>query len=390
MPDLSNTTSSANSKVPPPAGGGGGGRGLGLAIVFTVTTDLTYDQRMIRICTSLANAGYDVTLIGRKVSFSIPLTAQPFKQKRIICLFEKGKLFYAEYNIRLFFYLLFKKMDCIGGIDLDTILPCYFISRIKKIKRVYDAHELFCEMKEIVTRPAIYKLWKRIERYTVPKFTMGYTVNQPIADEFKRMYGVKYEVIRNIALLKDIQPIEKKDKFILYQGAVNEGRSFETLIPAFNEINCKLIICGDGNFMQQARRLVAANNLADKVIFKGKITPEELRVITQHAYVGITLFENKGLSNYYSLGNRFFDYLHSGIPQLCVNYPLYKEINNQLPIAVLIDDISPTNIAAQLNNLLVNEVLYTELQQNCLKLRQTLNWQREEIKLIDFYKNILG
>ena len=363
---------------------------MNTTIIFTVTTDLSYDQRMIRICTSLANAGYDVTLVGRKVSSSIPLTDQLFKQKRINCLFEKGKLFYAEYNIRLFFYLLFKKIDCVGAIDLDTILPCYFISQIKKTKRVYDAHELFCEMKEIVTRPAIYKLWKRIERFTVPKFSSGYTVNQPIADEFEKMYAVHYKVIRNIALLKDIQYTEKKEKFILYQGAVNEGRSFETLIPAFKNINCKLIICGDGNFIEQAKQLVADNNLGDKVIFKGKIKPEELSVITQQAYIGITLFENKGLSNYYSLGNRFFDYLHAGIPQLCVNYPLYKEINDQLPIAVLIDDISATNIAAQLNNLLANEVLYNELQQNCLTLRQTLNWQNEEKKLIQFYKSTLG
>ena len=363
---------------------------MNTTIIFTVTTDLSYDQRMIRICTSLANAGFDVTLVGRKVSSSIALTAQPFKQKRINCIFEKGKLFYAEYNMRLFFYLLFKKMDCIGAIDLDTILPCYFISQIKKTKRVYDAHELFCEMKEIVTRPVIYKIWKRIERFTVPKFVDGYTVNQPIAEEFKKMYGADYEVIRNIALLKEINVVEKKDKFILYQGAVNEGRCFETLIPAFKYINCKLIICGDGNFMQQAKQLVAANNLADKVIFKGKIKPEELSLITQQAYIGITLFENKGLSNYYSLGNRFFDYLHAGSPQLCVNYPLYAEINSKLPIAVLIDDINSINIAAQLNNLLVNEVLYNELQQNCLTLRQTLNWQQEEIKLITFYKNLLG
>jgi glycosyltransferase involved in cell wall biosynthesis len=351
-------------------------------IVFTVTTDLTYDQRMIRICTSLANAGYDVMLVGRKMKASLPLTVQPFKQKRLFCFFEKGKLFYAEYNIRL--------MDCIGAIDLDSILPCYFISRIKKITRVYDAHELFCEMKEIATRPAIYKAWKKIERYTVPKFTNGYTVNQPIADEFNKMYGVKYEVIRNIALLRDINTLQKKDKFILYQGAVNEGRSFETLIPAMKAVNCTLIICGDGNFMQQAQQLVLKNNLQKRVIFKGKVKPDELRTITQQAYIGITLFENKGLSNYYSLANRFFDYLHAGIPQLCVNYPVYKEINDKYPVAILADDISEKNIAVLLNNLLENEVEYIKLQQNCLIARQELNWQQEEKKLIQFYKKILG
>lgn len=359
-------------------------------IVFTVTTDLTYDQRMIRICTSLANAGYNVTLVGRKLTASIPLSTQPFVQKRLFCLFEKGKLFYLEYNIRLLFYLFFKKMDCICAIDLDTILPDYFISKIKKIKRVYDAHELFCEMKEIATRPAIYKVWKKIERYTVPKFINGYTVNQPIANEFKKMYGVNYEVIRNIALLREINQTEKKEKFILYQGAVNEGRSFETLIPSMKHVDCKLIICGDGNFMEQARLLVAVNNLQDKVIFKGKVKPDELRALTQQAYIGITLFDDAGLSNYYSLANRFFDYLHAGIPQLCVNYPVYKEINDKYHIAALTDDISEKNIAALLNNLLVNEVEYEIMRQNCMKTREELNWQQEEKKIIQFYKNLLG
>ena len=245
-------------------------------------------------------------------------------------------------------------------------------------------------MKEIATRPAIYKTWKKIERYTVPKFSAGYTVNQPIADEFKKMYGVKYEVIRNIALLRDLTPVVKKEKFILYQGAVNEGRSFETLIPAMKAVNCQLIICGDGNFMQQAKQLVADNNLQHKVIFKGKVQPDDLRAITRQAYIGVTLFDDAGLSNYYSLANRFFDYLHAGIPQLCVNYPVYKEINDKYHIAVLADDTSEKNLDTLLNNLLDNEFEYNELQQNCLKARQELNWQQEEKKLLQFYKNLFG
>jgi glycosyltransferase involved in cell wall biosynthesis len=344
---------------------------------------------MIRICTSLANAGYRVILTGRKLKNSLPLTPQPFIQKRIRCFFEKGKLMYVEYNLRLFFYLLLKKMDCIGAIDLDTILPCYFISRLKKIPRIYDAHELFCEMKEIVTRPGIYKIWKAVERFTVPKFKHGYTVNNYIANEFERMYGCRYEVIRNIAVLRTLDPGISKEKFILYQGAVNEGRSFETLIPAMKLVDCKLVICGDGNFMQQAKQLVQENNLQDKVIFKGKLPPDELRKITQQAYIGVTLFENKGLSNYYSLANRFFDYIHGGTPQVCVRYPVYEEINNQFKVAVLTEDTSAEKIAAHLNNLLGNEVLYTELVENCRRARLHYNWQEEEKKLIEFYKRLI-
>ncbi len=360
------------------------------SIYFTVTTDLSYDQRMIRICTSLADAGYGVTLVGRKINSSIPLLTQPYNQKRINCLFENGKLFYAEYNTRLFFYLLFKKMDGICAIDLDSILPCYYISKIKKIKRIYDAHELFCEMKEVMSRPKIYKIWKWVERKTVPHFTHGYTVNKPIADEFNKMYGCNYEVIRSIAIYQPFLQQQKKEKYILYQGAVNEGRSFETLIPAMQWINVPLYICGNGNFMQQAIKLAEQYQVTEKILFKGMLSPQLLRTYASQAYIGITLFEHKGLSNYYSLANRFFDYIHAAVPQLCVNYPAYRQINNLYHVAVLIDDLSPENIARNINEMLSDEAGWKVYKTNCIEAGKVLNWQNEEKKLLLFYKEIFG
>jgi glycosyltransferase involved in cell wall biosynthesis len=344
---------------------------------------------MQKICRSLSKTGYEIELVGRQRSFSIPLQEESFRQTRLSCWFNKGKLFYLEYNLRLLFYLAFSQFEAACAIDLDTILPFYFISALKGIPRVYDAHELFCEMKEVVTRPAIYRAWKLLERFTVPKFKYGYTVNEAIAEEFYRMYQVRYEVIRNVPVLQAISIPEKPEKYILYQGAVNEGRSFETLIPAMKLVNARLVICGDGNFMEAARQLVQEHGLADKVIFKGRILPAELRQYTLQAWAGVTLFENKGLNNYHSLGNRFFDYLHAGLPQVCVNYPAYSAINNQYVIAVLINDLSPETIAAGLNELLNNKTLYNQLQQNCLQAREAINWQREEKKLLEFYKNIL-
>ena len=157
---------------------------------------------MMRICQSLSLHGYNVLLVGRTMSGSVDLLPASFKQHRLHCWFERGKLFYIEYNIRLFIFLLFTKADAICAIDLDTIVPCYFASYLKKTKRLYDAHELFCEMKEIVQRPAIYKAWKKIEQNFVPKFPHGYTVNEVIAAEFKKMYGAAYTVVRNIAVLE--------------------------------------------------------------------------------------------------------------------------------------------------------------------------------------------
>lgn len=356
-------------------------------LVFTVTNDLVYDQRMQRICSSLAVAGYDVLLVGRLLKNSPALSGQPYKQKRLCCFFNTGIFFYAEYNIRLFLYLLFIKTALICAIDLDTIIPVWLASVIKKTGRVYDAHELFTEQKEIVTRPLIHRVWLRIEKIFVPRFRHGYTVNQFIAEELSRRYGVRYSIIRNLPLLEEENSVLLKERFLIYQGAVNEGRSFETLIPAMQQIDIPLHIYGDGNYFAQTEALIKQYRLENKVILKGKILPEQLKKITPKAYAAIMLFENNGLNQYQSLANRFFDYIMAGVPQLCVDYPEYKRINDQYQIAVTIPDTRIESIVKGLQKLLQDNRLYEQLQKNCVISRGELNWQVEEKILLEFYNS---
>lgn len=358
-------------------------------IVLTVTTDLNFDQRMIRIASTLADTGYDVLLVGRQRPTSLPLKDRNYRQKRLPCFFQKGIAFYAEYNLRLFFYLLWIRMDVICAIDLDTILPCYFISLLRRKKRVYDAHELFCEMDEIVTRPRVYKVWKAIEKMCVPQFPIGYTIGEFYAQEFQKEYGVQYQVVRNATVLQPITTTTPAEKYILYQGAVNEGRSFETLIPAMQEIDANLIVCGEGNFFEQAKALAAECQVTSKIQFKGYIEPAFLKKYTQEAYVGITLFTDRGKSNYLSLANRFFDYMHAGVPQLCMKYPEYEKINSEYEVAILLDEPSVEEIVKALHTLYTDTALYTRLHENCLKARTVYCWQEQEKTLRTLYSTLL-
>lgn len=359
-------------------------------LIFAVTNDLNYDQRMIRICSSLSHAGYDVTIVGRRLPASIQLAVMPYRQFRIKCFFHRGFMFYAEFNLRLFFFLLYKKSNLVCAIDLDTIIPCYLISVIKNIPRVYDAHELFCEMKEVVTRPRIYRFWKAVEKFTVPRFKYGYSVNDLISGEFRKLYQVCYQSIRNVPYrLSEHAPAMKRDKaMILYQGAVNEGRCFETLIPAFKSLDARLVICGDGNFMTQAHEIVKQCHLEDKVEFKGWVSPEALKGYTQQAYIGLNIIENAGLNNTLSLANRFFDYIQSGLPQVCVSYPAYRQVNEDYNCAYLIDDTGTPAIVKAIQTLLNNDDLCNTLRVNCLRAASVFNWTVEEQKLLTFYQNI--
>lgn len=358
-------------------------------IVLAVFNDPNFDQRMIRIAESLISAGYQVLLIGVLHPDSIPLTHRPFRQIRLSAFFRKGKARYFEFNLRLFFKLLFSPADLICAIDLDTIVPVYWVSRLRKISRVYDAHEWFSEMKEVVTRPGIFRIWKWVEKTYLPRFPNGYTVNREIAQQFKKLYGVDFEVVRNMPALTEQIPAGTKELFLIYQGAVNEGRAFEILLPAMRYVDYPLYIFGHGNFYTAALSLIRSHQLESKVFLKGKLLPEQLKKITPKALLGFTLFEQTGQSNILSLANRFFDYVMAGTPQICVDSPVYRELNNNDPVAVLIELSGPEALARQINDLLGDHEKYAQLHRNCLVKRLEWNWQRESETLLTFYQKII-
>jgi len=128
--------------------------------------------------------------------------------------------------------------------------------------------------------------------------------------------------------------------------------------------------------------------LDNKVTFLGFVQPEELRKITREAYIGINLVEHIGLSYYYSLSNKFFDYIHAGVPQVCIDFPEYRKLNERFSVALLTKDCSVTAITMAVNELLTGKNIYSQLQKNCEVCRQALNWQAEENKLLNFYERI--
>jgi hypothetical protein len=137
-------------------------------LVLAVTTDLSYDQRMQRICTSLAQAGYEVLLVGWQRPASVPLGPQLYQQHRLRGWFQHGKLFYLEYNLRLAAFLLCQRAAAWACADLDAALPTWLRARLGGQPFVYDAHELFTEVPEVVARPRVQRLWQWVEDFIVP------------------------------------------------------------------------------------------------------------------------------------------------------------------------------------------------------------------------------
>jgi glycosyltransferase involved in cell wall biosynthesis len=366
-------------------------------LLFAVTTDLNYDQRMQRICGSLARHGYQVLLVGREWPQSQSLTPQPYQQHRLRCLFKKGKLFYLEYNLKLFLFLLSRKATVWCAIDLDTAIPVWMRAKLSGQPFVYDAHELFSEVPEVVSRPAIQGLWRLVERFIVPRAAMAYTVGPALAEWFEQRYNRPFAVVRNVSCLtaNGLPPTPTaapSDGYILYQGVLNAGRGLEALLDAMPQVKARLVICGEGDLSAELRARAEQLGLlaSGQVEFRGYVLPAELRAITQQASLGVMLLENRGLSYYYSLANKFFDYLHAGIPQLVVDFPEYRRLNDLYDVAEVVA-LTSDSLAAAINHLLRdNPARYQQLAHNCRRARLELNWQREEQTLLALYASLTG
>lgn len=361
-------------------------------IICTVTNDLTYDQRMIRICTSLADAGYQVQLVGRQRSNSTPLAVRIFEQKRLFCWFERGKLFYLEYNLRLLFYLLGAKFDAVCSVDLDTILPGLLVSKMKGKICVYDAHEYFTETPEVVHRPVIQRIWSWVARFAIPRVDAAYTVGEGLARIFEERYGKRFEVIRNVPFWQTeiAYPELNTHNIILYQGVLNEARGLEQAIQSMQFIdNAELWLAGEGDLSQRLRQLTYDLDLQQKVRFLGYLPPQNLRQVTLQATIGLNLLENRGLSYYYSLANKTFDYIQAGLPSIQMNFPEYDRINAQYHVFILIDNLDIQNITKAIKSLLEDKVLFENLRQNCMSAREVLIWEKESEKLIAIYERLI-
>jgi len=365
-------------------------------VIISVTNDLIADNRVNKVADSLIKFGFDVLLVGRKLQGSLPVKRN-YLTKRFRLLFKKGAMFYACYNIRLLFFLLFANADIFLSNDLDTLPANFLASKIRKKKLVYDSHEYFTEVPELVNRPKVKRIWERIEKYILPKIKNAYTVCGSIADAYKEKYGVEMKIIRNVPECnKQIIPIEtdylkalSQQVIILYQGAVNMGRGIEEVIEAMQYVeNACFVIVGDGDVMKDAKKMVSKFYLKHKVFFIGKVPIDELVAYTQKATIGISLEKNIGLNYYYALPNKLFDYINANVPVLASRLPEIEKIVKTYDIGCFIENHNPEHIAEKINFMLHSPDKMQEWKENLNKAAEELCWENEEKVLKEIYTTI--
>ncbi len=359
--------------------------------IVTVSNDLATDNRVSKTCNVLIESGYTVLLVGRNRKNSLPLKSQNYDCKRLNLLFDKGALFYAELNIRLFFFLLFSKVDLIFSNDLDTLPAAFLVHKLKRSSKiVYDSHELFTEAPELEGR-FVKKIWERIEKMIFPKLQHIITVNDSIAAIFKAKYNKELVVVRNIGEQLIKTNIKSKEelglpsdkKIIIIQGSgLNIERGIEEAIEAMLYVHdAVLIIIGDGDVIPSAKTIVEKHELSTKVLFFGKRPYSELMQFTHYADIGLALDKPKSLNYKYALPNKLFDYINTQTAVVSSNLIEIEKIVKHYEIGCVIEQTEPKFIAAAINSLINNPELLATYKNNCKAAANIENWGNEKVKL---------
>ena len=356
-------------------------------IIISVISDLYTDQRVIKVATTLQQHFGDVTVVCRQSKDSFPVEF-PFKVLRIKTRFQRGMLFYFEFNLRLLLQLFGLKGGVLVANDMDTLPANFAAAKLKRAILAFDSHEIMSQVPEVVNRKNKQKIWQYLEKTLIPKTNLRYTVCNSLAQYYKDKTGVDFYVIRNAPyrLNPELTDVTPENNTILYQGSVNMGRGIELMLETMKYLkDTTLIIAGDGYLLPNIKNLARLYKINDKVVFTGRLTPVALRNITATVSLGLSLEENLGLNYYYALPNKLFDYIQARVPVLVSNLPEMKEIVTTYGIGDVVMDRSPEAVAMQIKNMLLQNKQQNPWNNNLEKAASELIWENESKLLIEIF-----
>ncbi len=365
-------------------------------VVVSVTNDLVTDQRVQRTIGVLLHLGYQIHFVGRKLPNGMPANFF-YPYTRFNLWFTKGFLFYANYNLRLFWFLLWLKADVYWANDLDTLMPNALVAKWRKKPLIYDSHEYFTGVPEIQHRPLVKRIWTTLEKWFLPKADAHITVNKSIAHLYKDEYNIDFKVVRNIGHFPELKTRKTRaqlglpeDAFLLInQGSgINIDRGIEELLdtlPLLPE-RVKLLIVGNGDAVPLLKAKAKADGVEDRVLFIAKQPYAMLLQYTLNADCGVSLDKDTNVNYRYSLPNKLFDYINCGLPLVVSNLVEVAGIVQQYGIGVVAKSHAPKDLVTAVLTVMDTDVAI--YKPGLKKAAEENNWKQERKVLEDVMKEI--
>ena len=358
-----------------------------------------YDTRIFhKECTSLAKAGYDVTLLvadnkAPEVRNGVKIISADFKpQSRLDRILHSGRVMF-KYAVQV---------DAeIYHLHDPELLPVAKKLKQNGKKVIFDSHEDVPA--QILNKHWIPKLLRKpcSEVYSIYSdmvlrkldFVIGVT---PHLVEKLRRVNQNVEMITNFPILEPY-PCQRTiandyANVIAFAGGVTEQWGHEIILNAIENLDVRYKLVGPSS--EEYIKRLTQNPTWCKVDYMGVIPHEDVYKIFQHSAMGIAILQYSPNSNgkQGTLGNtKLFEYMMSGLPVVCTDFTLWKEIIDKWHCGICVNPSDTTAIRDAINYLVHNSKEACTMGGNGQEaIMKEFNWYIEEKKLLNLYYRILA
>ncbi len=264
---------------------------------------------------------------------------------------------------------------------------------------VYDSHELYSEQ-EFSERER--RSWARIEARHIGACDAVITVNQSIASELQKRYGIdKVHVILNAD--RAAGDVVKTDYFhqrfrlapgsqvLLLQGGLSGGRNLEALVEAMalvKDARVVLVVLGDGLLLKKLQTRAGALAVAGRVHFHPGVPQHALPTLTMAADAGVIPYQAICLNNYLCTPNKLFEFIAAGVPLLANDLPELRRFVAGEQIGLVGEMDSPAKIASLIDAMFADKTRLDAWRRRLLVVRQQICWEVEQKKLLQIYRTL--
>lgn len=359
------------------------------SILMTLYGPLETDARVLRSIKAANIANCLVTIITCDKNVDIKIAEKckiinlPFKALGIksfirFCCFCFKYIFLNKNKFDIFYFHDY----------YSTIVAYFVLPFISKKKVVYDAHELILPN----LKDKIYfrdKLFIYFEKSIVHKVDLIIEANKEREDIIKEYYSLTNTMnVLNITQYKFCKEQNqlKKEKILVYQGALTEERNLSFFIKAIKNIpEAKLMFIGDGVSMDTYKKMVRKNKMENQVIFTGRLSNEDMMNKLKECSIGIISYPFTNMNNIYCSPNKIFEYAAISLPFISTNQPFLKEVEKNYNIGLTFEF---GNINSFVNNVRYIYDHYDDFSSNFKKFLSDYSYENELSKMINMFQNI--
>lgn len=360
------------------------------------TVHKRYDGRILmKECVTLSQYGYDVYLLVNDTSKD-----ELYKDVKIV---STG--FYPRNRVDRLVNSRRKMYDKAIEVNADIyhfhdpeLIP--LANKLKKMNKIviFDSHEdvpLDISDKPWIPtllRKPISILYYFYEKNAIKKYDAIITVTPHIVDRIKKVNDNVYQVT-NYPIIdeSEISTSRISNSNICFAGAVNETWNHEIIIKAIKGLtDTRYILAGPSTakYIEKLSKVDGWNN----VDYLGVIPKKEVKdTIYNYSSVGMALnYSQQLVKGKGTLGNnKFFEYMLNGLPIICTDYELWKEIVEVNKCGIAVNPNNYEEVRNAIMYILNNPDEAKKMGENGKRaIIQKYNWEKQAEILIDVYEKV--